>query len=284
MKVLVTGGSGFVGKRVVAHLKKLGWEVLAPGHRELDITDGSALGQWFREHRPEAVIHTAAVSDTGVCQRNPEASQIINVTGTVNLVAACREIGAKPVICSSDQVYFGSCQPGPHREDEVVSPGNVYGFQKLRAERLCLEILPETVCLRLSWMYARDTLPGDRGHFLQQLKDGLADPEKILSWPVHDRRGLTDVESVVKNLPKALTLPGGIWNFGSPNDRSTHDTVKQLLEELGREDVLQRLKPNEEAFTEDPRDLSMDLSKLRSAGILFPTTGEGLHLALAESR
>ena len=177
-----------------------------------------------------------------------------------------------------------SSHPGPHGEEEAVTPANVYGCQKLRAEQECLAILPETVCLRLSWMYARDTLPGDRGHFLAQLKEALKEPEKILSWPVHDRRGLTDVESVVKNLPKALTLPGGVWNFGSENDRSTHDTVKRLLEETGREDALQRLKPNEEAFADNPRDLSMDLSKLASAGIFFPTTGEGLRMALEEGK
>lgn len=280
MKILVTGGSGFVGKRVVAHLKGLGWEVLAPGHGELDITDGSALEQWFREHRPEAVIHTAAVSDTGVCQRNPQWSEVINVTGTVNLVSVCREFGAKPLICSSDQVYFGSTVPGPHREEEVLSPANVYGCQKLRAEQLCLEIFPETVCLRLSWMYAGDVLPGDRGHFLSQLKQALAEEARPLSWPLHDCRGLTDVEYVVKNLVPALKLPGGVWNFGSANGLSTHDTVKEILETLGMESALRRLKPNEEAFADNPRNLSMDPAKLQGAGIVFPTTAEGLILAL----
>lgn len=280
MKVLLTGGSGFVGKRVVAHLKELGWDVYAPGHRELDITDLSALEKWFRAHGPEAVIHTAAISDTGSCQRHPEESEIINVTGTVNLATVCRDFGAKPVICSSDQVYFGSHLAGPHREEEPVTPANVYGCQKRRAEQICLEILPETVCLRLSWMYARDTLPGDRNHFLSQIKEGLNNPDQRLSWPVHDCRGLTDVEYVVKNLPAALKLPGGIWNFGSENDRSTYHTVKHLLEELGREDTLRRLQPNEAAFADHPRDLSMDLHKLKSAGINFPTTAEGLLFAL----
>ena len=277
MKLLITGGSGFVGKRAVAYFESLGWEVLAPGHRELDITDLPGLKQWFRENRPEAVIHTAAVSDTGVCQQNPRWSEVINVTGTVNLVSVCREFGTKPLICSSDQVYFGSSVPGPHREEEVLSPANVYGCQKLRSEQICLEIFPETVCLRLSWMYAKDTLPGDRGHFLSRLKEALEDPEKPLSWPVHDCRGLTDVESVVENLPAVLKLPGGVWNFGSPNHRSTHDTVKHILETLGLD---RPLVPNEEAFSSCPRDLSMDPGKLNAAGIFFPTTAEGLIRAL----
>lgn len=280
MKVLVTGGSGFLGRRTAGYFEKLGWQVAAPGHGQLDITREDDLAQWFGNHRVDAVIHTAAVSDTGLCQQRPEWSEKINVTGCVNLAKACREAGAKLVICSSDQVYVGSSLPGPHREAETVTPGNVYGCQKRRAEQECLEILPETVCLRLSWMYARDRFPGEHGHFLATLKQALEEESRRLTWPVHDHRGLTDAAYVVKNLPEALKLEGGIWNFGSENDSSTYDTVKTLLEELEMGDALRRLQPNEEAFAEHPRDISMDLTKLKSAGIRFPTTKEGLRLAL----
>lgn len=276
MKLLITGGTGFLGRRTAAHFEKLGWEVLTPGHGQLDITDRSAIGAWFRTNAPEAVIHTAAISDTGLCQQKPEWSEAINVTGCVNLAKACRETGAKLAICSSDQVYFGSAVSGPHREDEVLAPGNVYGAQKLRAEQQCLDLLPETVCLRLSWMYTKESFPGEHGHFLAALKAALADASRELTWPVHDRRGLTDTEDVIRNLPDALRLPGGVWNFGASNDSSTYDTVKFLLQESGMEDALQRLKPNLEAFAENPRDISMDQTKLNAAGIYFPTTKEAL--------
>ena len=278
MKLLVTGASGFLGRRAAAYFETLGCQVFAPTHGQLDITED--LREWFRENRPDAVIHTAAISDTGLCQQRPQWSEVINVTGSVNLAKACREVEAKLVICSSDQVYFGSSVPGSHREEEVVAPGNVYGCQKLRAEQECLAVLPETVCLRLSWMYAQDSFPEERGHFLRMLTQALEDKSKPLTWPVYDRRGLTDVACVVKNLPEALKLEGGIWNFGSENDSSTYDTVKSLLEELGMEEALRRLVPNEEAFAEHPRDISMDLTKLNAAGIFFPNTKEGLSLAL----
>lgn len=280
MKLLVTGGSGFLGRRVVAYFETLGWQVQAPGHRELDITDANALRAWFRENHPQAVIHTAAVSDTGACQREPEWSEAINVTGTLNLAACCRDYGAKLVICSSDQIYFGSPIPGPHREEDPVAPVNVYGLQKLRAEQGCLELLPETVCLRLSWMYARDSASGERGHFLSALKEALADESKPLTWPVHDRRGITDAADVVENLPKALKLPGGIWNFGSANGNSTYETVRSVLEAADRQAALARLTPNLEAFAQNPRDISMDMTKLEAAGITFPTTGEAILRAI----
>ncbi len=276
MKLLVTGGSGFLGRRTAAYFETLGHRVMMPSHGEMDITDAAAVRDWFRENEPEAVVHTAAVSDTGLCQKKPDWSEKINVDGCTNLAEASREFGSKLLLCSSDQVYSGSSIPGPHREDEVLTPNNVYGNQKLRAEQKCLEILPETVCLRLSWMYSAENFPGQHGHFLTTLKAALADESKPLTWPVHDRRGLTDADAVVRNLPEALKLPGGIWNFGSENDANTFETVKELLEKLGRNAALARLTPNEEAFAEQPRDISMDLIKLRGAGIVFPTTLEGL--------
>ena len=276
MTVLITGGSGFLGRRAAAYLKSLGFRILTPSHGELDITDREAVLVWFRENRPEAVIHTAAVSDTGLCQQKPEWSERINVDGCVHLAESCREIGAKLLICSSDQVYSGSAFPGPHKEGETETPNNVYGSQKLRAEQKCLEILPETVCLRLSWMYARDRAEGEKGDFLSNLKAALADPSLPLTWPVHDRRGLTDVSDVIRNLPKALTFPGGVWNFGSANDLSTFHTVQSLLE---NHPARERLTPNEYAFRDSPRDLTMDQTRLNAAGICFPTTLEALQNA-----
>lgn len=280
MKLLITGGTGFLGRRSAAYLQAQGFQVLTPSHGELDITDGKSLQSWFREHRPEAVIHTAAISDTGLCQKEPRWSETVNVEGPGNLAKACRESGSKLVLCSSDQVYSGSVLTGPHREEKPVSPNNVYGNQKLQAEQKCLQILPDAVCLRLSWMYATDIFPGEHGHFLTTLKAALADEAKPLTWPVYDRRGITDVNWVVKNLPAALSLPGGVYNFGSENDANTYETVKHLLTRLGITGALARLTPNEAAFAEQPRDISMETAKIREAGIPFPTTAEGLFSAL----
>lgn len=280
MKLLVTGGSGFLGRRAAEYLRHRGHTVLTPTHSQLDITDAAGVRSWFREHAPEGVIHTAAISDTGVCQRNPGWSEVINVTGCENLAECCRDFGSKLVFCSSDQVYSGSRVPGPHREDEPVTPNNVYGGQKLRAESSCLAIAPDTVCLRLSWMYSTDSYPGEHGHFLTVLRESLADPDRPLAWPIHDRRGLTDVRYVLENLPGALEIPGGVYNFGSENRENTYDTLRNVLSVPGMEAALSRLVPNREAFGDAPRDISMDLSRTAAAGLSFPSTVEGLRRAM----
>ena len=282
MKLLITGASGFLGRRAAAYFAGLGYEVMTPAHKELDITEETSVRDWFRENRPEAVIHTAAISDTGLCQQKPEWSEKINVDGCVNLAKSCRETGAKLVICSSDQVYFGAAQPGPHRETEEVLQTNVYGRQKYRAEQRCLEIWPDTVCLRLSWMYSTQPQPGDHGHFLTTLLDTLRDETRPITWPVHDRRSITNVDTVIRNLPGALKLPGGAYNFGGENDTDTYSLVRSLLEELDLSQALARMVPNETAFADVPRDMTMDLTKTRMGGLDFPTTRQGLLDALKE--
>lgn len=280
MKLLITGGTGFLGSRAAAYFQSLGFEVLTPSHADLDITDAGAVENWFRKNRPDAVVHTAAISDTGLCQQKPEWSEAINVDGCVSLAKSCQEFGSRLVICSSDQVYSGSHHPGPHAETEDVTPNNVYGNQKQRAEQLCLQILPDTVCLRLSWMYSTQPRPEEHGHFLTTLKAALENEQLSLTWPVHDRRGITDVNAVVKNLPAALNLPGGIYNFGSENGSSTYETVKTLLSQLNMSAALQRLVPNTAAFSQNPRDISMDTKKIQDFGIVFPATLQSLFDAL----
>lgn len=276
--LLITGGSGFLGRRAADHFRSLGFSVLTPSHRELDITNEQTLSHWFRQHRPDYVLHCAAVSDTGACERDPQVTARINVEGSCHLAKAAGERGARLILCSSDQVYWGS--PGPHKETEDLSPQNVYGRQKLLAETLCREHCPDTVALRLSWMYDALQLPGEHGNFLVTLTAALKDPSRPLTWPVYDRRGITDVNAVVRNLPKALSLPAGVYNFGSENSRDTYHTVKAVLEDLSLSEPLSRLSPNTAAFAAAPRDIRMEPSKAAAFGISFPSTRDSLTAAL----
>lgn len=278
MTILITGGSGFLGRRSAAHFTSLGYHVLTPTHTELDITDAATVEKWFQLHQPNAVIHCAAVSDTGLCQRQPEWSHEINVTGSVHLARACSQTGAKMIFCSSDQVYHASSLPGPHKESEDLMPETVYARQKLLAEQLCHSICRNTVSLRLSWMYSTRFLPGEHGHLLTSLRDILQDGTSPIVRSSHDFRGITDVDSVVKSLPAALDLPAGIYNFGSENALDTYHTLKTVFEALDMCSTLHRLTPDNAAAH---RDIRMSCSLVASHGITFPATVDGLCNALS---
>lgn len=230
---------------------------------------------------PQVVVQCAAVSDTGECRRSPGRSREINVTGSVNISRVCRDLGVKCILCSSDQVYFGSPVGSAHTEDEVLSPGNEYGRQKLEMETLALEENPDCVLLRLSWMYDAKRRAGEHGNFMDTLLKSLENGGE-LTFPIYDRRGITHVREVVENLEQTFTLPGGVYNFGAGNEESTFDTMKQVFAQV-KPDVLPRMRENREAFAGSPRNLAMDGGKLAAEGIRFSSTAEGLAWVLKEA-
>lgn len=271
--LLVTGAAGFLGSRVVREYEK-SHKVFAPKHSEMELCDEASVKAYVDLVRPEIVIHCGAVSDTGWCQAHPEESRRVNVEGTEFLARACTEAGAKMIFCSSDQIYFGSRGMEAHREDEAVSPAGEYGRQKLEAEKRCLEICPDNVCLRLSWMYDRERLSErEHGNFLMSFLEALRG-EGEMAYPVYDFRGITDVRLAAEKLRQTFSLPGGVYNFGSENSYSMYETVRRVLTGGGRS--AERLKRNEDAFAERPRNIRMDMGKVGRFGIGFLGTVEGI--------
>ena len=272
--LLITGSSGFLGNRLVQELSER-WQLLTPGHTELDITDSKATEQYLREHRPCAVLHTAALSNTGYCQQHPEESFAVNVLGAENLAKAAQKIGAKLVFCSSDQVYNGNLQPGPHKEDEILAPANVYGCHKLEAEQRVLAACPQAVCLRLSWMYdlPREGCRNNLG-IVGALCRAAMQGETLKQNPL-ELRGITWVMTLVRQTEALLKLPGGVYNAGAENLQNSWETVRALARQMGI--------PEDRVVPADwpGRNLSMDCRKLKNGGVDLGDTQGGFEAFLA---
>lgn len=278
--MLVTGVNGFLGSRIKEHFKDR-YQIVAPAHAEMDITNFEEVMQYFERYEPQKVIHCAAVSDVGQCTREPEKSFTINVTGTENIAKACADHHTKLVFCSSDQIYFGSRENNAHKESERVTPQNVYGRQKLEAEQRMLQNCPDAVALRLSWMY--DTVSNakwEHGDFLRNLASILQRGERA-SFPCYDYRGITYVGDALRNLSQVFELPGGIYNYGSENQMNTYEMVVAFFKAIGIPE--ERVKVNEQAFADNPRNISMNIDKIRSHGIIFPNTLEALITCMTDS-
>ncbi len=269
MKILLTGAGGFVGARIAFHLKDRHQLITFP-RGMLSDADVQAVHDFVMAQQPAAVIHAAAIADMGVCEKNPEASYRANVLLTEAICRAAQALGIKAVCYSSDQVYNG-CNPadGPYREDMPLAPVNVYGRHKLEAEQRGLAACPDAVMLRATWMY---DLPGDglstRG-FLTNLI-AQADENRAERFSTTDFRGITWVRQAAQLTEQALQLPGGAYNFGSPNDVSMAETAKAALRALG---LSETLAIPDGSFA--PRCLAMDPAKLNACGLCFSTTQDG---------
>lgn len=266
-KMLITGATGFLGSRIAEYYKNK-YEILTPTHSEMDITEETSVLQYFRMYRPDMVVHCAAVSDVGTCEREPEYSWNVNVVGTEHIVKAAKEISAICICCSSDQVYCGVTAEQPNSEESEVNPTNVYGKEKAYAEQSCLSMNKNSIHVRLAWMY--DATDTKRMDFIKQLS-ACAMQEKETVFSPKDKRGITNVWEVVKNMEKAFKLPGGVYHFGSPNNKSTYETVLAIFEKKGYDTSFVR-----EMEHANPRNLTMSQEKINRYGIYFSDTVEGV--------
>ena len=146
MRVVVTGGAGFIGSHLVDALVAHDHEVhvldnLATGSRDVvnaaaafhsgDIRSDAAT--LFADTQPEVVFHLAAQADVGTSVRRPDYDAEVNVVGTVRVLEAARASGAQVVFSSTGGAIYGECD-GPAAEDAPRRPISPYGVAKLCAE------------------------------------------------------------------------------------------------------------------------------------------------------
>ena len=285
-KILVTGGSGFVGSRIVKRWSGE-YEILTPRHHEMDITDAAAVMQYCRAHKPDVVVHTAAISNTGYCEEHPEESLRVNATAAIGLAEAATEIGAKYIFFSSDQIYNGNREQGLLYEDIDVAPVNHYGRHKLLAEQGIMELLPDAVLLRATWMYdlPAEGLPAHPNFITNSLN--AASTGHALRFATHEHRGITDVGEVVEYLPKTFELPGGIYNYGAENELNTYETALRFVKDWQGEDTAKSIVvPDTERFAQQPRNISISTDKVKALSlgeIAFTDTLEGLKRFVQEN-
>ena len=260
MKTLVTGPKGFVGARV---MDALGPDAIpAPSLRAMSEDDIKRL---IDTTRPGLIVHTAAMSDIGDCARDPEGSRRANVDIPIWLA----KTGVKAVMFSSDQVYSGCELTGPYAE-ETVGASNLYAREKLEMEQRVLDINPDTVFLRATWMYDMPVYGiANRGNFLMIM---LRRAEAAFSASEH--RAVTYVREVAEHIPEAALLPGGAYNYGSENDSTMLEIAQWLKDRLRLPIALRDSGPG--------HNLWMDCAKIKAHGIRFLSTIGGLEKCIAD--
>ena len=256
--ILVTGANGFVGKRIVELCKDT---VACPSLRGLSEED---IRRIVGESGADTVIHTAAISDIGQCEADPEASYIANVQIPMYLAKAAKN--AKLICFSSDQVYSAMEEPGPYTE-EWVAPGNTYARHKLEMEQRILDMDPDAVMLRAEWMY-------DYGATRPNYFMNVLNAKEEISFSSRQFRGVTYVREVARNMEAVAKLPGGAYNFGSETDKSMYEITRGFLALLGKNIRLVDAPPR--------HNLWMNCEKARKYGVSFRSVEEALKTCAAE--
>ena len=250
--ILVTGANGFVGHKILEMCKDT---VASPSLRNATQEDVKRI---IEESDADVIIHTAAISDIGTCQANPDASCFANVQIPVYLAKAAK--GRKLICFSSDQVYSGCEEEGPYFED-MVKPGNIYAEHKLEMEQRVLDILPDAVMLRAECMY---------DYYLQRPNYlmNIINAKESVAFSSRQFRGVTYLKEVAENMEKVAALPGGAYNFGSETTKSIYEITQEFIEILGK-----KLKLKDAPAL---HNLWMNCDKARKYGVEFSNVTDGL--------
>ena len=249
MRVLVTGGGGFVGRRLVARLASGGHAVVAgvgPGSAgpagapsvALDITHDGCIAAAL-EPGMDAVVHLAAVSSGGDARRSPGVAWEVNAAGTARLAEAVAASGARLLLVSTAEVYGAGT--GPRREDEAPMPLSPYAASKLAGELAVQEVgrrlgLPHVIIRPFPHTGAgqdtRFVIPA----FAERIRQAVARGEgTVRVGNLEPVRDFLHVDDVVDAYVDLLDAPpdGTIYNVASGSGLSIGELFRRLARLAG---------------------------------------------------
>jgi GDP-4-dehydro-6-deoxy-D-mannose reductase len=249
MLVYVTGASGFVGGKLLPRLEASGFTAIGVDVA-VDVTDPAAVESSLRHHRPDAIIHLAAMSSVAQSAREPESCYRINFLGTRNLLRGAKSACPKArilLVGSTDQ--YGATQPRDHGFDEntPLDPRSPYGRTKAAAELLGQEAAAkgqDVVCVRASNHTGRGQ--PDRfvvSSFARQVAaiySGRQEP-RMRVGNLESVRDFLHVDDVVEAYTTLLdpAIPADVYNVASGHSVSIQEILDRLIEIAGIDPVVE---------------------------------------------
>ena len=263
MRVLLTGGRGMLGRTICEELAD--FEVVPTDLPEADITDEDRIEAVLREHRPDAVIHCAAMTAVDRCEEAVDLAYRLNARGTANVASACDRQRIRLIAISTDYVFDGDSNR-PYSEFDVATGGRtVYGKSKFAGEEQVRALCPDHVICRISWLYGR----GGPSFVHAMLK--LADGSRPILKVVADQHGNpTSAYAVARELRAILRRPNlrGTFHVTCEGEATWAEFAEEIFRLAGKD---QGIEPcTTEEFPRPaprPRNSRLDKMGLRLANL-----------------
>jgi UDP-glucuronate 4-epimerase len=304
MRILVTGGAGFIGSHLCAALLGQGHSVSViddfndfydPAIKrgnvralpEVDLHEGNICDLGFVESVVagsgfDAIVHLAARAGVRPSIENPQAYIDTNITGTHNLLRVAATGGVGRFVFASSSSVYGLAAEAPFKEDtpiyQTLSP---YAATKLAGEHLCGNYARihglNVTCLRLFTVYGPRQRPDLAIH---KFTDAIHRGDTITVYgDGSSRRDYTHIDDIVDGIQRALGFAGSgfeIFNLGGNETTALADLVGMIEEGLGKSAIIERVpeNPGDMPFT------SADISKARE--ILGYNPRKGIREGIAE--
>jgi dTDP-4-dehydrorhamnose reductase len=153
-KILVTGSNGQLGKE----LKKLSLsfpqiDFIFLSREDLPIHHFELVRNYFKGYHPQYIINCAAYTAVDRAETEKDLAFQVNAEAVGVLAAVCKEYHARFIHISTDYVFDGTATT-PYKEDSATNPQGVYGASKLEGEKQAVQLNPDSIIIRTSWVYS----------------------------------------------------------------------------------------------------------------------------------
>jgi UDP-glucose 4-epimerase len=283
-KILVTGGAGFIGSAVIAHMQQLGHEIfvidnLSFGNRAFikvddaafnheDILNRDSVMRIVGKIKPEIIIHLAAIHFIPYCNQHPYESSNINIRGTIHVLEAARKYGVSKVFFASTAAVYPIYDDAVY-ENHETGPMDIYGLSKLTGEHLCNEFhlqtgIPVVLCRFFNAFGPNETNP----HLIPEIQNQILTGARKIKLgnltPKRDFIHTFDMAKAVEVLLSKVTSGIHVYNLGRGIEYSVTEIVDAFSAAIG-EKIEIEVDPARVRKVERMHLLA-DVSKLKSLG------------------
>jgi dTDP-4-dehydrorhamnose reductase len=274
--ILIVGASGTLGRAFHRVCRVRGLPSRLLGRPEIDIADAARVDAVVRHVNPWAVINAAGYVRVDDAERDEEVCRRTNVTGAVNLAAACRRHGVRLVTFSSDLVFDGR-EERAYTETDEPRPLNVYGATKAEAERRVADLLPDALLLRTAAFFG----PWDTANFVAWVFRTL-DAGGVVRAAADTTVSPTYVPDLVHaSLDLLIDGERGLWHVANHGAVSWFDFARAAAARTGRPTTRIAAAKGTETWGVAPRPRFSALTSTR--GRLLRPLGDALDALMRES-
>lgn len=290
MKILITGAKGQVGKELTFIANKKGFDVIAAGRADLDITEAQNVEEYISQCQPDIVINAAAHTAVDKAETEQDLAYAINRDGAENIALACSKLSIPLLHISTDYVFNGN-QSDPYSENDTVSPLGVYGASKWQGEEAIRKNLDSHIILRVAWVF------GAQGNNFVKTMLRLGKDRDELNVVADQFGGPSPAKNISKTLINLAeqyknnkTLTWGTYHYCGEPKTTWYDFATEIFTKAFEQGLLDKKVKVNPITTKEyptpakrPSNSMLDCTKIKTTfGIDMPEWKEALKQVLIE--